>query len=365
MLARWLASIQKASPGVAINARSSYKNRWRASGACRLTIVVRSFTTTCPEISVSPPPANQEDWHAFNFVVDVCFLVDLVARFLTAYHDDYADRMVYEPMRIARHYSRGLLVFDLIASVPLTIVSFSAGRGRGRRGLDRHLVLLLDTDRRREDLLDLTRSGTGRSCKRGSFVFVRSSSAVRAIRRATDLTFGCFGRVPVQLGSICSPPENSLFVAGEMPILKCARAGDHGTRTFQQLVYMRTRPLPALQGNAVCIGSLTWSSSPCFVPMKPPFRCAFRLSVCLSVCLSLSLSLSLCADAGRAHIQHLQQGREAGPDAADDEVDTLDQAAQRGGGEDPPQEHPSRDVQLGQGAVGSTDADTSAVFFLP
>eukprot|EP00752_Nemacystus_decipiens_P002973 g2761.t1 len=65
---------------------------------------------------------HAEDWHAFNFVVDVCFLVDLVARFLTAYHDEYANRMVYEPTRIARHYSRGLLVFDLIASVPLTII---------------------------------------------------------------------------------------------------------------------------------------------------------------------------------------------------------------------------------------------------
>ncbi len=69
---------------------------------------------------------QQEDWHAFNFVVDVCFMLDLVARFLTAYHDEYADRMVYEPVAIARHYSRGLLVFDLIASVPLTIVSFAA-----------------------------------------------------------------------------------------------------------------------------------------------------------------------------------------------------------------------------------------------
>ncbi|CAM9795540.1 unnamed protein product, partial [Ectocarpus sp. 12 AP-2014] len=65
---------------------------------------------------------HAEDWHAFNFVVDVCFLVDLAARFLTAYHDEYANRVVYEPIAIARHYSRGLLVFDLIASVPLTIM---------------------------------------------------------------------------------------------------------------------------------------------------------------------------------------------------------------------------------------------------
>lgn len=72
----------------------------------------------------SAPTERQEDWHAFNFVVDVCFLVDLAARFLTAYHDEYANRVVYEPIAIARNYSRGLLVFDLIASVPLTIVSF-------------------------------------------------------------------------------------------------------------------------------------------------------------------------------------------------------------------------------------------------
>eukprot|EP00903_Cladosiphon_okamuranus_P007630 g7399.t1 len=65
---------------------------------------------------------HAEDWHAFNFIVDVCFLVDLAGRFLTAYHDEYADRMVYDPMRIVRQYSRGLLVFDLIASFPLTIM---------------------------------------------------------------------------------------------------------------------------------------------------------------------------------------------------------------------------------------------------
>ncbi|CAM9341876.1 unnamed protein product [Hapterophycus canaliculatus] len=65
---------------------------------------------------------HAEDWHAFNFVVDVCFLLDLAARFLTAYHDEYADMVVYEPLSIARNYSRGLLVFDLIASVPLTIL---------------------------------------------------------------------------------------------------------------------------------------------------------------------------------------------------------------------------------------------------
>lgn len=71
----------------------------------------------------SSTPPHQEDWHAFNFVVDVCFLLDLAARFLTAYHDEYADTVVYHPLSIARNYARGLLVFDLIASVPLTIVS--------------------------------------------------------------------------------------------------------------------------------------------------------------------------------------------------------------------------------------------------
>lgn len=65
----------------------------------------------------------QEDWYAFNVGVDLCFLADLAARFLTAYHDDYANRIVYEPTMIARHYCSGLLVPDLIASVPLTIVS--------------------------------------------------------------------------------------------------------------------------------------------------------------------------------------------------------------------------------------------------
>lgn len=55
--------------------------------------------------------------------MDVFFLVDFAARFLTAYHDEYADRFVYDPVSIARNYSRGLLVFDLIASFPLTMVS--------------------------------------------------------------------------------------------------------------------------------------------------------------------------------------------------------------------------------------------------
>lgn len=66
---------------------------------------------------------GQEDWYAFNIGVDLLFIVDFAARFVTAYHDDYADRVVYEPALIARHYCSGLLVPDLIASVPLTIVS--------------------------------------------------------------------------------------------------------------------------------------------------------------------------------------------------------------------------------------------------
>ena len=67
----------------------------------------------------------QEDWYAFNVVVDLLFLVDLLGRFLTAYRDEVAKRMVFEPVMIARHYGQGLLVPDLIASVPLSIVSSS------------------------------------------------------------------------------------------------------------------------------------------------------------------------------------------------------------------------------------------------
>ena len=59
--------------------------------------------------------------------MDLFFLVDFAARFVTAYHDDYADRVVYEPAAIARHYCSGLLVPDLIASVPLTLVSIIHG----------------------------------------------------------------------------------------------------------------------------------------------------------------------------------------------------------------------------------------------
>lgn len=115
---------------------------------CRTQVQLQSPTRSLANAApafFSPPPTNQEDWHAFNFVVDVCFLVDLAARFLTAYHDEYANRMVYRPMQIARHYSRGLLVFDLIASIPLTIVSlfcFWGGRHSGRASCRRRFMLL-------------------------------------------------------------------------------------------------------------------------------------------------------------------------------------------------------------------------------
>ena len=66
---------------------------------------------------------GQEDWYAFNIGVDLLFVLDFAARFVTAYHDDFAERVVYDPAAIARHYCSGLLVPDLIASVPLTIVS--------------------------------------------------------------------------------------------------------------------------------------------------------------------------------------------------------------------------------------------------
>lgn len=50
-------------------------------------------------------------------------MVDLAGNFLTAYRDEVANRLVFEPAKIARHYLDGLLVPDVIASVPLTIVS--------------------------------------------------------------------------------------------------------------------------------------------------------------------------------------------------------------------------------------------------
>lgn len=55
--------------------------------------------------------------------VDLLFVVDLMGRFLTAYFDDTAGRLVFQPVSILRHYASGLLVPDLIASVPLTVVS--------------------------------------------------------------------------------------------------------------------------------------------------------------------------------------------------------------------------------------------------
>lgn len=110
-------------------------------------------------------------------MVDVCFLVDLVARFLTAYHDDHADRMVCEPMQIARNYSRGLLVFDLIAAVPLTIVSFFFFRGRGGQGARcgrRFMLLRFRRCRRRTCQVGWLRwsAGTTNGCSLVSFGFV-------------------------------------------------------------------------------------------------------------------------------------------------------------------------------------------------
>lgn len=67
--------------------------------------------------------AWQEDWYAWNMGVDLLFVLDLFARLLTAYYDECAGRVVFEPKSIFGNYARGLLVLDLIASVPLTMVS--------------------------------------------------------------------------------------------------------------------------------------------------------------------------------------------------------------------------------------------------
>lgn len=72
--------------------------------------------------AVRPYHCWQEDWYAWNMGVDLLFIVDLIARFLTAYYDDTAGRMVFQPTSICRNYARGLLIPDLIASVPLTMV---------------------------------------------------------------------------------------------------------------------------------------------------------------------------------------------------------------------------------------------------
>lgn len=84
---------------------------------------VNSILIAAPQPLTPWQKRLQEDWYAFNIGVDLLFLVDLAGNFLTAYRDEVANRLVFEPAKIARHYLDGLLVPDVIASVPLTIVS--------------------------------------------------------------------------------------------------------------------------------------------------------------------------------------------------------------------------------------------------
>lgn len=245
-------------------------------------------------------------------MVDVCFLVDLAARFLTAYHDEYANRVVYEPIAIARNYSRGLLVFDLIASVPLTIVSAEFATA---------------------GVLGLCPGEPPRVGYFGVGVGVRQ-------RVSCCLSVEC-----VQQDQ--TSPRLAVWA------LRCSVM----RRLFAA---WKRKYLPRTDfDSCIClpppVGFFSIYLTPYSLRARPSLTKSRTLSSPTVGCDPLMAALPLRTDAGRAHVQHLKQGDKAGQDAPNAEVDSVYQAAQRGGGEDQPKEHSSRHVQLGQGRITRLD----------
>lgn len=67
-------------------------------------------------------------------IVDCFFILDVVFNFFTGYTSHDHATVVMEPGKIARHYTRTWLVFDLVASVPIDLMLMSDGEGAAYRG---------------------------------------------------------------------------------------------------------------------------------------------------------------------------------------------------------------------------------------
>ena len=67
--------------------------------------------------------AIDEFWitHALDILVDVIFLIDIVAGFLTEYTDVVTGDQIRNPKKIAKEYMKSGLFFDAISSVPFIV----------------------------------------------------------------------------------------------------------------------------------------------------------------------------------------------------------------------------------------------------
>ena len=85
-----------------------------------------------PDGAFALPPVQL----ALQYVIDLCFLSDVVVRFRTMYVSgaDEGNELISDTSQIARRYIRGYLKIDLLAALPLDL-PFAAGASGGVSGV--------------------------------------------------------------------------------------------------------------------------------------------------------------------------------------------------------------------------------------
>ena len=61
----------------------------------------------------------------FDIFVDICFGIDIIMNFLTAYYDNKKEELVKSFKKIFIHYIKGWLIIDILAFFPLEAITDS------------------------------------------------------------------------------------------------------------------------------------------------------------------------------------------------------------------------------------------------
>ena len=107
-----------------ISINNPYKQYWDA--AVILSAIFTSFFVPVEIAFEGIDKAVDKFWftHALDVLVDVIFLIDIVAGFLTEYTDVVTGDQIRNPKKIAKGYMKSGFFFDAISSVPFIVESF-------------------------------------------------------------------------------------------------------------------------------------------------------------------------------------------------------------------------------------------------
>jgi hypothetical protein len=88
-----------------------------------MTLATAMIILTPIDIAFSPKYSHHWGMLILDAFVEIIFVIDILLAFRTTYIDVNSGQEVYTPRKIACHYLQGMFVIDILAAVPVKIVS--------------------------------------------------------------------------------------------------------------------------------------------------------------------------------------------------------------------------------------------------